>query len=92
MSIRRIRRAIRTGLYEFTAHALDEMDEDDLTEEDVRDVVLCGRVERTLTDDPRGARFVVRAMPPGRTEPTEVVCRFLPSGRLRIITVYCMEE
>jgi hypothetical protein len=92
MSIRRIRRAIRTDRYELTAHSLDEMDEDDLTEEDVRDVVLRGRIERTLADDPRGVRFVICAVPRGRTQQVEVVCRFLPSGQLRIITVYCMEE
>ena len=46
---------------------------------------------RELTNDPRGVRFVVRGRPRGREEEVEVVCRFLPSERLRIITVYAME-
>ncbi len=35
MSLRRIRRAVREGRYEFTVHALEEMDEDDIAELDV---------------------------------------------------------
>jgi len=53
MSIRRIRRAIREGRYEFTLHALEEMDEDDITEADVAQVVIAGSLVATLTDDPR---------------------------------------
>jgi len=36
MSVKRIRRAVRDGSYEFTTHALEEMDEDALTDEDVK--------------------------------------------------------
>jgi len=64
MGIRRIRGALRRGNYEFTLHALEEMDEDDLTEMDVRSVMMQGHVVSTLGDDPRGARFVVRGTPP----------------------------
>jgi hypothetical protein len=92
MAARRIRRAIRTDRYEYTAHALDEMDEEDLTEAQVRRVLLRGRVVRALEDDPRGTRFIVCARPQPSAEPIEVVCRFLPSGLLRIITVYAREE
>lgn len=45
-----------------------------------------------LTDDPRSTRFVVRGTPPGEDREIEVVCRFLPSGLLRIITVYEVKE
>ncbi len=90
MNLRRIRRAIREERYEFTAHAIEEMDDDDLAEEDVRDILLRGKLDRELTRDPRGSRFVVRGEPRGLE--VEVVCRFLPSNRLRIITVYAMEE
>jgi hypothetical protein len=83
---------VREELYELTAHALEEMDEDDLTEADVRDVLLRGQVIRELTNDPRGTRFVVRSRPRRREEEVEIVCRFLPSQRLRIITVYAIEE
>ena len=68
------------------------MDEDDLTDADVRATILNGRVAKTLTDDPRGERFVVRGLPRGHEAEVEVVCRFLPSGRMRIITVYRAED
>jgi hypothetical protein len=92
MSIRRIRKAVRKDRYELTAHAIEQMDKDNLTEDDVRDILMRGRVVRELTTDPRGTRFVVRGSPRGREEDVEVVCRFLPSERLRIITVYAMEK
>ena len=54
MRIKRIRRAIREERYEFTIHALEEMDDDDLDETDVRYAVLHGEISSELTDDPRG--------------------------------------
>jgi hypothetical protein len=92
MGLRQIRRAIREDRYEFTLHALEEMDEDGLVEEDVRYAILHGSLELELTDDPRGTRFVVRGQVQDEEAEIEVVCRFLPSGRLRIITVYAVEE
>lgn len=92
MGIKRIRRAIREDRYHFTTHALEEMDEDSLTEEDVRYAILHGSVIAELTDNPRGIRFVVRWTPQNDDREVEVVCRFLPSGLLRIITVYTLEE
>ena len=92
MSIRSIRRAIREGRYSFTSHALEEMDEDDLTHDEVCETLLHGKQIGVLTDDPRGLRFVVRGTPEGQAIQVEVVCRFLPSGLLRIITVYAIEE
>ncbi|MHB8877808.1 MAG: DUF4258 domain-containing protein [Myxococcaceae bacterium] len=92
MIIRRIRRCVREGRYEFSVHALEEMDEDDLTEPDARNVLLRGVIVAELTDDPRGARYLVRGTTKGLPEEVAVVCRFLPSGRLRVITVYTLEE
>jgi hypothetical protein len=92
MGLRRIRRAIREGRYEVTVHALEEMDEDDLDEADVREAILGGRLGAELTDDPRGTRFVVRGSTQSKNREIEVVCRFLPSGLLRIITVYELAE
>lgn len=92
MGIKRIRRAIREWRYEFTVHALEEMDEDDLEESDVRFAILHGEISSELTDDPRGIRFVVLGSTEDHTRSLEVVCRFLPSGLLRIITVYQIGE
>ena len=88
MGIKSIRRKIREGLYEFTVHALEEMDEDDLDEADVRTAILSGVIGTELTDDPRGTRFVILGFAVDELREIEVVCRFLPSGLLRIITVY----
>ncbi len=50
MSLKLIRRAIREGRYEFTVHALEEMDEDEIEEEDVRQAILQGSLSAELTD------------------------------------------
>lgn len=89
MSKASIRRAVRLGRYEYTAHALDEMEEDNLSDADVMSVLQNGQLVATLTDDPRGERYVIRqiAVP----NDIEVICRLLPSGLLRIITVYSVQ-
>jgi hypothetical protein len=68
------------------------MDEDSLLVEDVLFAILKGNIVAELKDDPRGKRFVVRGTPEDRDLEIEVVCRFLPSGLMRIITVYCPEQ
>jgi len=92
MGTRRVRGAVRRGKYEFTLHALEEMDEDNLSESDVRSALLRGHVTARLADDPRGVRVVVRGTPQRYDAEIEVVCRFLPSGVMRIITVYRRES
>ena len=89
--IREIRERIRTRNYELTGHAEEEREDDQLTVAGLREVVLTGRVEEVLTDDPRGDRYVVRGKAQDGRE-IEIVCRFLASGKLRIITVYVLEE
>ncbi len=92
MSLKHIRQAVRAGRYQFTSHALAEMDADNLIEEEARAILLRGHLGETLTDDPRGIRFVVRGTPTVEDREIEVVCRFLPSGLLRIITAYEVED
>lgn len=43
-----------------TAHATEEMAEDDLTIVDIEHVVLTGRVVETQRDDPRGNKHVLQ--------------------------------
>lgn len=92
MKLKKIRRVVWSGRYEFTSHALEEMDEDDVDESDVRHAILRGTLVATLGDDPRGERFVIRGKTRDGDLSIEVVCRFLPTGRLRIITVYLIEK
>jgi len=91
MSVRRIRLAVTEGRYLYSDHALEEMDDDRLLESDVVDVIMKGKLVAKLTSDPRGLRFVIRGTTVEADE-IEVVCRFLSSGILRIITVYAVED
>jgi hypothetical protein len=92
MSLKKIRREFRDLNFEFTIHALEEMDEDNLSLEDVRWAILHGAINAQLTDDPRGVRFVVRGPVKDYKREIDVVCRFLPSGLLRIITMYQIDK
>lgn len=85
--IERIRKAVRDGQYTFTDHAIEEAENDALLLSDIVEVLLTGDLDATLTDDPRGERYVVR----GDIDDAEVdvVCRFNADGKLLIIiTVY----
>ena len=90
-AIERVRRAIQEQRYRISGHANDEMDEDGLFVEDIESVVLTGRIERKLTDDLRGMRYEIRGETfDGRRG--SVVCRFLPSRTLLVITAWAVEE
>jgi hypothetical protein len=80
MGIRRIRRAVREGRYEYSVHALEEMDDDGLTDADIRQVILKGNVIAELPGDPRGIRFAIRGNLNHEDIEVEVVCRFLPTA------------
>jgi hypothetical protein len=85
-----IRKAVREGHYEFTDHAIEEMQVDSLFFEEVIDVLLHGDLDSTYTDDPRGPRYVVRG-DVARYE-VDVVCRLRSNGSvLIIITVYIVD-
>jgi Domain of unknown function (DUF4258) len=92
MSMRRIRLAVREDRYSYSVHALEEMDDDQLQDSDVYEVVMRGKVVAKLTGDPRGTRFVVRGLAMDKETEVEIVCRFLSSAILRIITAYAVEE
>lgn len=88
--LRRIRRAVRERRYQITDHALEEADADDLTLDDIREVLLKGILEATYTDDPRGSRYVIRGSVYNNR--VDVVCRFRSDGLLLIIiTVYVVD-
>jgi hypothetical protein len=92
MSMRRIRLAAREGHYVYSVHALEEMDDDDLLDSDVLEVMMRGKVIAKLAGDWRGPRFVLRGLALDKETQVEVICRFLPSAILRIITVYAVNE
>ena len=86
-ALQRIRQAIREENYRISAHANDEMAEDNLEAADIEQIILTGKIVRRLTHDPRGTRYeVLGDTTNGRRG--YVVCRFLSSGILLIITTY----
>lgn len=89
--LQRIQRTIREQRYRISAHANEEMSEDNLVAKDVENVILRGRIMRKFTRNPRGTRYEVTGnTTDGRR--ARVVCRFLPSGLLLVITAYEDEE
>ena len=88
--LKRIQQAVREKRYQMTDHALEEADADDLTLDDILDVLLNGDLDSTYTDDPRGPRYVVRG--DLDEDEVDVVCRFRSDGTLLIIiTVYVVD-
>lgn len=87
--LRSIKQKIEAGEYLLTDHALQELDEDDIAEGELLWVIRTSRLERTLTDDPRGTRYVLRGRTPDGYE-AEVVCRVV-EGKIRILTAYAVE-
>lgn len=89
--LHRIRQAIREQRYRISSHANEEMSEDELEAEDIENIILTGNIVRKFTRDPRGTRYeIVGAATDNRR--AYVICRFLSSGILLIITAYAEEE
>jgi hypothetical protein len=84
--IARLRAALRTNNYEYSQHALEEMDEDDLSDADIREAILRGGIRAELTDDPRSIRYLVKGKS-GSIE-IEIIIRFTAEDQVRIITAY----
>jgi hypothetical protein len=86
--LERIRKAILDGRYALTEHANEEMEEDDLDVLDVEAAILTGEIERVLTMDPRGTRYVVVGKATDQETSVGVVVRFVEHDQLLVITVY----
>lgn len=90
-ALQRMRQAVGDQRYRISSHANREMSEDDLAAEDIETIILTGRISRRFTRDPRGTRYEVAGdTTDGRR--ASVVCRFVPSGQLVIITAYAEKE
>jgi hypothetical protein len=90
--IDRIRAAIRSGAYDMTVHAVEEMAEDELDLADIESSILNGRIVRTERDDPRGTRYVLHGAGVDGITPVGTVGRFTGTGRYLLITVYKTAE
>jgi hypothetical protein len=87
-----IRDKIRLRQYDMTAHATEEMAEDDLDILDVEHAVLNGQIARVEKDDPRGIKYVIEGIGMDQTTPVGVVGRLTSTGRFLIVTVYQVTE
>ena len=90
--IERIREKIRLRQYDMTAHAMEEMAEDDLDITDLEHAILSGRVARIEKDDPRGNKYVIEGVATDGLTPVGVVGRFAGGDLYLIITVYQITE
>ncbi|NGZ10143.1 MAG: DUF4258 domain-containing protein [Nitrospira sp. LK70] len=88
----RIKAAIKKGAYDMTAHASEEMAEDDLDIVGVETSILKGRLVRSEKDDPRGTRHIVYGIGPDQKALIGTVGRFTETSRYLIITVYRVTE
>ncbi|MBI4459086.1 MAG: DUF4258 domain-containing protein [Acidobacteria bacterium] len=71
-----------------TAHAMEEMAEENFDILDIEHAVLVGKVARIEKDDPRGTKYVVQGVAVDGQTPVGVVGRFTTARRYLIITVY----
>ena len=85
--IQRMRDKINRGEFFFSEHSYDELKADYFTVRDAVSAIMNGRVERKLTHDFRGTRYVIVGLATDGRE-IELVCRFHESGNLIIITAY----
>ncbi|MGD2093060.1 MAG: DUF4258 domain-containing protein [Candidatus Aminicenantes bacterium] len=88
--IEKIRDAIRSGNYDMTSHALDEMAEDELRIIDVENAVLTGKIIKRQKDDPRGTKYVIQGICSVQSTYVGVVGRFKETGVFLIVTVYAI--
>ena len=88
--IDKIGNAIRTGKYDMTYYAVEEMAEDKLGILDVESAVLSGKIIKRQKDDPRGVKYVIKGLAGDQSTPIGVVGRFKETGIFLIITVYAI--
>ncbi|MFH0940089.1 MAG: DUF4258 domain-containing protein [Planctomycetota bacterium] len=87
----RIRQAVQEQKYRVSGHANEEISEDGLESHDVESIIMSGTIVKRFTHDVRGTRYEIA----GHTvvgRHARIVCRFLISGVLLIITAYLSEE
>ena len=88
VSIARIRHRIRTLAYVVTAHAAEELDDEDLSILDLENIVLTGQISDTQRDrTTREVKYVIQGVTLNG-DAGEVVLKVSPAGRLVVITVY----
>jgi hypothetical protein len=86
--LKRFRSLFRERKYVITIHALEEMGEDDVLDEDIENVVLKGRIVDRQRDRAAKERKYVLAGTDVAGEPMGVVLKLGSAGKAVVITVY----
>jgi len=90
--LERIRERVQFQQYDMTAHAMEEMAEDELSIGDVVSAVINGNIVRTEKDDPRGEKYIIHGLAVDGATEVGVVGRFVTHDRYLIITVFEVTE
>lgn len=90
--LERIKARVRLRQYDMTAHAMEEMAEDDLDILDVEHALLAGRIVRIEKKDPRGRKCVIEGSAVDGSRVIGVAGRFGSRSRFLVITVYEITE
>ena len=87
--LNRMRERIRTRRYVMTLHAEEEMDNDELSIFDVESVILTGElIEQQRDRKTRERKYLVRGETVNGRRLAVAVCKFGPTDKLVILTVY----
>lgn len=86
-----IRQKVVDRDYYLSSHAEEEMLNDAFDRNDVEHAVFKGKIDKRMTQDPRGPRYRIEG-PSKDGRLMHVMCRLDEENHLRIITVYALEE
>jgi hypothetical protein len=90
--LRRFRSLVRERRYILTIHALEEMGEDDVLDEDIEHVILTGQIAERQVDRATKERKYVLTGTDLAGEPVGVVLKMGSTGKAIVITVYRVEK
>ena len=91
-ALKRFRSLVRKRQYILTIHALEEMGEDDVLDEDIQNTILRGNIIERQVDRVTRERKYVLAGTDCAGESMSVVLKMGLIGKVVVITVYRKEE
>ena len=89
-SVRTIKQRVGAGAIELTYHAVLEMIDEDISEEDIKTALRVGNLRERQKEEMGGAKYVLRGAG-ADSRPIEVVCKLIQDS-VRVITVYRVES
>lgn len=84
--LNRIKKKISQGLYYFSTHAIEELQNDNLTTDDAEFAIFNGEIINKLDHDLRGTRYIILGTT-DKEEELEICCR-IENGYVIIVTCY----